>query len=133
MSFETLKISELKTIAEDFGVEIDGIKSKKDIITALEEDGVTWSVYQKQNADQDNFEDSEEEPSVAREELKSGNHGNKILVKMTRDNYRYDIAGFTFTKEHPYVAMEESKAQQIFDREAGFRVATPREVQEFYS
>ena len=133
MSFETLKISELKTIAEDFGVEIDGIKSKKDIITALEEDGVTWSVYQKQNADQDNIEDNEEEPSVAREELKSGNYGNKILVKMTRDNYRYDIAGFTFTKEHPYVAMEESKAQQIFDREAGFRVATPREVQEFYS
>ena len=70
---------------------------------------------------------------MAREELKSGSYGNKILVKMTRNNYRYDIAGFTFTKEHPYVAMEESKAQQIFDREAGFRVATPREVQEFYS
>ena len=81
MSFETLKISELKTIAEDFGVEIDGIKSKKDIITALEEDGVTWSVYQKQNADQDNFEDSEEEPSVAREELKSGRKLLKIYLK----------------------------------------------------
>ena len=133
MSFETLKISELKTIAEDFGVEIDGIKSKKDIITALEEDGVTWSVYQKQNADQDNFEDSEEEPSVAREELKSGNYGNKILVKMTRNNYRYDILGYTFTKEHPFVAMPDEKAQQIFDKEEGFRLASPREVQEYYN
>ena len=42
MSFETLKIAELKKIAEDFGVEIDGLKNKTDIIAALSEEGVTW-------------------------------------------------------------------------------------------
>ena len=47
MSFETLKIAELKKIAEDFGVEIEGLKNKTDIIAALSEEGVTWSVYEK--------------------------------------------------------------------------------------
>jgi len=47
MSFETLKVSEIKKIAEDFAVDTDGLKSKADIIAALAEEGVTWSVYNK--------------------------------------------------------------------------------------
>jgi hypothetical protein len=47
MSFDTLKVSELKKIAEDFGVDTDGLKNKADIIAALAEEGVTWSVYNK--------------------------------------------------------------------------------------
>jgi hypothetical protein len=52
---------------------------------------------------------------------------------MTRANFRYDIMGFTFTKDHPFVAMDKEKAQEIFDKEEGFRLANPKEVQEFYS
>ena len=51
---------------------------------------------------------------------------------MTRDNHRYDIHGYTFTKDHPFVAMVEDDAQKIFDTEEGFRLATPKEVQDFY-
>ena len=47
MSFETLKVSELKKIAEDFAVESEGLKSKSDIIAALADEGVTWAVYSK--------------------------------------------------------------------------------------
>ena len=57
---------------------------------------------------------------------------DSILVRMTRENYRYDIHGHTFTKEHPFVAMPEEDAQKIFDTEEGFRLATPKEVQDFY-
>jgi hypothetical protein len=56
-----------------------------------------------------------------------------ILVKMTRGNYRYDVSGYTFTKDHPFVAMNPDVAQEIFDKEEGFRLATPREVQEYYN
>ena len=35
MSFDTLKVSELKQIAEDFGVEVEDLKGKKDVIAAL--------------------------------------------------------------------------------------------------
>jgi len=56
-----------------------------------------------------------------------------VLVRMTRNNFRYDIKGFTFTREHPFVAMSPDTAQQIFDQEEGFRLASPKEVQEYYN
>ena len=131
MSFETLKISELKKIAEDFGVDIEELKNKKDIIAALSEEGVTWAVYEKTIKDiDDNKEEIEE---VAKFDPKKPLDKDSVLVRMTRANFRYDIMGQTFTKEHPFVALTKEKAQQIFDKEEGFRLATPAEGQEYYS
>ena len=45
MSFEKLKLSELKSIAENFGVDITDIKSKSGIIDAMENEGVTYEMY----------------------------------------------------------------------------------------
>lgn len=131
MSFETLKVAELKVIAEDFGVEIDGLKNKTDIIAALSEEGVTWAVYKKTVNDLEEAEDMSEETLVKLDPKKELAE-DTVLVKMERDNFRYDIQGHTFTKEHPYVAMNKEHAQNIFDKEEGFRLATPKEVQEFY-
>ena len=58
---------------------------------------------------------------------------DNVLVKMERANFRYDIMGFSFTKDHPFVAMKEKQAQEIFDKEEGFRLATPKEAQDFYN
>ncbi len=133
MSFETLKVSELKKIAEDFGVEVDGIKNKADIIAALSEEGVTWSVYQKTTkALEDEAEDVSEEV-LPKFDPKKDQPEDNVLVRMDRANFRYDILGHTFTKEHPFVAMNKDQAQAIFDKEEGFRLATPKEVQEFYN
>jgi hypothetical protein len=57
---------------------------------------------------------------------------DSVLVRMTRSNFRYDIMGQTFTKDHQFAVMSESDAQEIFDKEDGFRIATPKEAQEFY-
>lgn len=133
MSFETLKISELKQIAEDFAVETDGLKNKADIIAALAEEGVTWSVYNKTI---EKMEEDEEDMSIEvlpKFDPKAEQPENTVLVRMTRDNFRYDIMGYTFTKEHPFVAMHKDYAQKIFDKEEGFRLATPKEVQEYYN
>ena len=134
MSFETLKVAELRKVAEDFAVDTDGLKSKADIVAALAEEGVTWSVYQKTIKD---IEDAAEEFAETEEILPRFNPDaqpeDTVLVRMTRDNFRYDIIGFTFTKEHPFIAMTEENAQQIFDKEEGFRLATPKEVQEYYN
>lgn len=130
MSFDTLKISELKQIAEDFAVDTDSLKNKKDIIAALSEEGVTWSVYSKtleKLADEDMAE--EILPKYDKKDLTE----DTVLVRMTRANFRYDIVGFTFTNDHPFVPMHKDKAQEIFDKEEGFRLATPNEVQDFYS
>ena len=132
MSFDTLKISELKKIAEDFGVSTDQLKNKNDVIAALTEEGVTWAVYQKTVKDiEDNLEEAPE--PQAKFDPKKEISEDDVLVRMTRANFRYDILGFTFTKEHPFVAMKKDQAQAIFDKEEGFRLANPKEVQEFYS
>ena len=129
MSFDTLKVAELKVIAEDFAVDTEGLKNKKDIIAALSEEGVSWSVYQKTKQEiADNLEEIEIIPRLDPKKVDA----DSILVRMTRENYRYDIHGHTFTKEHPFVAMPEEDAQKIFDTEEGFRLATPKEVQDFY-
>ena len=133
MSFETLKVSELKKIAEDFAVDATELKNKADVIAALAEEGVTFAVYSK------TLKSIEDEAEVEAQEVLPKYDPNKdqpedtVLVRMTRPNYRYDILGYTFTKEHPFIAMQETDAQKIFDVEEGFRLATPREAQEFYS
>ena len=133
MSFETLKVAELRKIADDFAVDTDGLKNKNDIIAALAEEGVTWSVYNKTiNKIEEETEDMLEE-ILPKFDPKAEQPENTVLVRMTRDNFRYDIMGFTFTKEHPFVALVSEKAQEIFDKEEGFRLANPKEVQDYYN
>ena len=133
MSFETLKISELKKIAEDFAVETQGLKNKADIIAALAEEGVTWSVYSKTIKQIEEELENMDTEVLPKFDPKAEQPENTVLVRMTRDNFRYDIMGVTFTKEHPFVAMGKDDAQEIFDKEEGFRLATPKEVQEYYN
>lgn len=130
MSFDTLKVAELKKIATDFAVDTEGLKNKKDVIAALAEEGVTWSVYQ-QTVEQIEA-NTEEIEILPKFDPKASIESDSVLVRMTRDNFRYDILGHTFTKAHPFVAMSEENAQKIFDSEEGFRLATPKEVQDFY-
>jgi hypothetical protein len=130
MSFDTLKVAELKVIATDFAVDSEGLKNKKDIIAALAEEGVTWSVYQ---STVEAIERDTEEIEILPKFDPKAQPEDTLLVRMTRDNHRYDIHGYTFTKDHPFVAMSEDDAQKIFDTEEGFRLATPKEVQDFYN
>jgi hypothetical protein len=133
MSFDTLKVAELRKIADDFAVDTEGLKNKNDIIAALAEEGVTWSVYNKTiNKIEEETEDMLEE-ILPKFDPKAEQPENTVLVRMTRDNFRYDIMGYTFTKEHPFVAMVSEKAQEIFDKEEGFRLANPKEVQDYYN
>jgi hypothetical protein len=130
MSFDTLKVAELKLIATDFAVDTESLKNKKDIIAALAEEGVTWSVYQ---STVEAIERDTEEIEILPKFDPKAQAEDTLLVRMTRDNHRYDIHGYTFTKDHPFVAMSEDDAQKIFDTEEGFRLATPKEVQDFYN
>ena len=131
MSFDTLKVGELRAIAEDFAVDTEGLKNKQDIIAALSEEGVTYAVYAKTLKD---VEEAKEEIEILPVfDPKSERSEDTVLVMMTRANFRYDILGHTFTSTHPFVAMHKDAAQQIFDIEEGFRLATPKEVQDYYS
>jgi hypothetical protein len=130
MSFDTLTVAELKEIATEFAVDTEGLKNKKEVIAAMAEEGVTYSVYQKTVQA---IEEATEEVEILPVFDPKAQPEDTILVRMTRDNHRYDIHGYSFTKTHPFVAMSEDDAQKIFDTEEGFRLATPKEVQDFYN
>ena len=132
MSFTELKITELKKVAEDFGVDISEVKTKQEIAALLEEEGVTYQMYDKfVNAEKEEIEIPESEKK--KREKKILKTENSVLVKMERSNHSYQAVGYSFSQEHPFVAMPESEAQNIFDTEEGFRLATPREAQEYYA
>jgi hypothetical protein len=129
MSFDTLKISELKKIASGFAVELPEKATKQQIILAFQDEGITYDMYEK-------FTDSEkvdiEKPAITKKKV-ALDKTKTILVRMDKANPSYTVYGHTFTQEHPFVAMTEEEAQQVFDTEPGFRPATPREAQEFYN
>jgi len=130
MSFNNLKLAELKNIAEEFSVDVPEKISKNDLILLLEEEGVNYEMYENFNNATKDEVTLEKETKERIEKLKNE---PQLLVKMDRSNYSYQVGPYTFTLEHPFIAMPESHAQKIFDTEQGFRPATPREVQDFYS
>ena len=132
MSFTDLKITELRKAAESFGVDPAEYKTKLEIVAALEEEGITYEMYNKfTSVDKETIEVSELDKK--KREQKIMKTTNSVLVKMERDNQSYNTMNYTFTREHPFVAMSETEAQSIFDNQEGFRLATPREVQEYYA
>ena len=130
MSFSSLKLDELRKVAETFAVEHETAKNKADLIALLAEEGVSYDMYAKfTEADKVEVEVDERVTKSAPATPGVG----QVLVKMERMNPRYDVNEFTFTQDNPFIVMTEKKAQEIFDTQQGFRLATPQEAQEFYS
>ncbi|CAB4185698.1 hypothetical protein UFOVP1119_102 [uncultured Caudovirales phage] len=132
MSFTELKIADLKEVAETFGVDAKSLKSKQEIVAVLEEEGISYDMYVKlQKIEKVDIEIPESEKK--KREGKKAKPDNSMLVKMERMNHSFQTMGYTFSQQHPFVAMSEEDAQRIFDTQDGFRLATPREAQEFYA
>lgn len=132
MSFTELKIADLKQVAETFGVDAKTLKSKQEIVAVLEEEGISYDMYAKlQKIEKVDIEIPESEKK--KREGKKMKSDSSMLVKMERMNHSYQALGYTFSQQHPFVAMSEEDAQRIFDTQDGFRLATPREAQEFYA
>jgi hypothetical protein len=129
MSFDTFKVKELREIADSFAVDIPAKVTKQELIMLLQEEGVNFDTYQK-------FYESEkvEVDSVREADPRNAyKDQNVILVKMNRSNPTYEWRGFVFTYQNPFLPMPEMAAQALFDEAEGFVLASPREVQEFYS
>ena len=129
MSFDTLKINELKKIADSFGIDVPQKATKQSVILSLQDEGITWDMYAKFSG----AEKQEIEINAKPKKKVKLNKENTVLVRMDRSNPSYSTHGYVFTQQHPFIAMSEDDAQRIFDTEEGFRPATPREAQEFYN
>jgi hypothetical protein len=129
MSFDSLKINELKKVADSFGIELPEKATKQSVILSLQDEGITYDMYEKFSGAEKQEVQVEAKPA---KKIKLDKQ-NSILVRMDRENPSYSTQGYTFTQDHPFMAMSEEDAQRIFDTEVGFRPATPKEAQEFYN
>ena len=129
MSFDTLKTNELKKVAESFGIDLPEKSTKQSLILALQDEGITFDMYAKfSGAEQVELKQADKPTKKVKLDKT-----NSVLVRMDRFNPSYSTHGYTFTQQHPFIAMSEDEAQRIFDTEIGFRPATPKEAQEFYN
>lgn len=140
MSFQTLKKALLVQVAEDFAVDLPEDATKDVILERLAEDGVTWDMYKEaypDEKDQDDADVKADEP-VADEkdepkEVEYKKSTSKVLLKMTRSNGTYEVRKYKFTRANPFVAVSEEDANYILENIEGFKIASPREAEEFYS
>lgn len=138
-----LKVDELRAVAEFFAVEVetanpDKEPNKKEVLAALNsgDQPVTFEDYkniylvaEKPKSDAPELTNAE-----AKQEAKSQEpEGPKVLLKMERANARYDIRGYTFTKEHPFHNVSQKDAEYIIKNVEGFRVALPSELSDYYN
>lgn len=147
---------------ENFGVEVPETATKPQIIAALAENGVTWEmakVYDKNAAAVAVEEEGVEEevsPQPAPNVITTATLKGKVepvvetveesapvqvsvtpaqevlLLKMERENPRYEVRGYKFTQKNPFVLVKSSDADFILTHEEGFKQATPKEAKEFY-
>lgn len=136
MAFKDLGVEELREVAEFFAIDVEtaGDKpSKRELLAAFAagEDPLTWDDYE------DSFvpNKKQEEPAGDEpvEEYVDQERVLDTVLKMERGNPRFDIRGYTFTKDHPYRPVTREDADWIVVNVEGFRLATTQEVSDYYS
>jgi hypothetical protein len=144
MSFQSLNKDVLRQVAEEFAVDWSNEDpTKKEMIEDLKEEGVTWEMYKQA------FPDEEEQPEVEEAEVEEETEEPKaekptaaekftekeerVLVRMMRGNAKYQIRGYTFTREHPFMSVQRADADFLIREAGGFRIASPDEVESYYN
>lgn len=137
-SFKDLTVAELEAVAEQFAVDLKTNMRKPAIIKEIEENGVTFDMYQALLEPAEEAIEDEDidvvvapvtpQPAVEEED----DDADYVVVKMTRTNFTYQVRGYRFTRQHPYALVKEEDADYLIERDGGFRMASPREVREFY-
>lgn len=134
--FMTLKKPVLEALAEEFGVDYNASWPKAKLIEALEEWGVNWDYYQefvvKPKEQQEEVAAQSAQPRPAQQEPQEP-VGERILLKMNRQNPSFEVRGAKFTREKPFAFVNEEDAEWIVENLEGFSMATPKQAREFYS
>lgn len=138
--FMELTRKQLNKIADEFAVDVKDVKNKTELVERLVDEGVTYEEYEKmqQAVEAQQAEESAEqvkEPEVPETELEADPEPEEqtFLVKMERQNPSYDAVGKTFTSEHPFMVCTKEEVDRLMYEHTGFRMATPQEVEQYYS
>lgn len=134
---------QLIDLAEEIGgvEDLDMRMSQQTMLAKLADAGYTEEEHQRRHAPKNvvTTEDTNPQENTVKEvkdpesEVGQLKPADKILVKMTRENFSYEVKGYRFTKEHPFLAVDADDADWLIENEDGFRPASPKEAREFYS
>lgn len=137
MSFKTLKVEQLRFVAEAFTLDVDEKANKAVLLAAIEADEfIEWDDAVAALKTEGLWEEKNEEAVVAdkkeKAEVKAARPKDTVL-KMLRANRSYEKMGYRFTVTNPFCLVTAEDAEAITDSEPeGFRYASPKEVTEFY-
>ena len=132
--FENLNKARLTEVAEMFGVDLEGKTSKREMIEEITGMGVTWEMYQQSfpEVEEEEVNETTDPAPVAKVEAPAKPAGT-VLMKMVRGNPTFEVRGHRFTKKHPFALVSSDDANYIVENMSGFRIASPREAEEYYS
>ncbi len=147
MSFQSLKVAELRGVAEFFNIDVvtadpSTEATKKELIAALAADAepVTWQQYndiylpaKELEAAAQVTENVEPDVVVEQPEPKVVDPNQKtVLIKYGRQNPTFEVLGFTFSKRHPFASVPEDVAEHLVRNVTGFRLALQSEITDYY-
>lgn len=124
---------ELLEVADEFGVELNPNSARAEVLMAFDEFGVTREVYDTMHPKVELVEETVETTTPVLKTRTDAPVGERVVLKMTRKNARYEIRGAVFTRENPYALVAESDVDYIIDVVGGFEVARPSEVAKYYA
>lgn len=156
MSWDKLTHKELlKTLDEDFAFPLTDAekKTKEKTLAAVGEGNLRFADYLLAHPEEAEKYAPEPEEPVTGEQLAAQvlaektepvkeqgtvqvkqeptGEGAPWLIKMERENGTFEVGRYRFTREHPYVLVQESDVSKIL-KEGGFRQAYPEELADFY-
>lgn len=120
---DNIKIDDARWLVSEFGLDIKSTKTDE-LMEGMIEEGITFEMMEdalKRRA----TKVVEEEPSFTKKDP-------VVLVKMQRMNPTFSFRGYKFTREHPFVLMNETDADAIMILESGFSRATVQEAEAYY-
>lgn len=119
---ENITIDDARWLIREFGLNLKSTKTDK-LLEGMIEEGIT--IEMMEDALKRRGVQIEEEPSFTKKDP-------VVLVKMQRMNPTFRFRGYKFTKEHPFVLMNEDDANAIMVFENGFSRATVQEAEAYY-
>ena len=124
----TKTIAELKQFCDDFGLEYTKNARKQDVITVIEESGLTFDDYEGSSLGFKDYLESEKQEVIEEviETVREVSNETILLTPIiTRSAY---VQGIKFELEEQFISVEKNLAQLILSEESnGIREATPEE------
>jgi hypothetical protein len=128
MELKDLTNKQLVELADKASVDLGEATKKEDLVNALTTNKITLQDAFALFPEWKPAEPAKDESVVADPQPEE----KQVLLKMERQNRKFETFGVTFTAEHPFAVVSESTANSIFQHYRGFRTATPKEAEDYY-